>query len=1308
MQVFTALLHVPAENLSRTVASILAGAFTALLLNHGLVFHCVKIRHLTGVQNIRNIFEEGFLRHLRVTEQEINGLTTLTSADENSCDVLVPFIYTVILSDTNLIKKMIEFDKDNMKPEVIDKVRPFMDDPNFEPEVVKKGSVAAAGICKWIRAMVIYDRVAKVVGPKRAALKIAEAEAKEAKDKLDTAQKTLKEIIDNLKTLQQNFDEATQKQEDLQEQVTDCKNKLNRAEKLLGGLGGEKGRWSINVEALGVDYKNLTGDVLIASGFMAYLAVFTQAYRKESCAEWVQLLQECKIPCADEFDLPSVVGDQVKIRQWIIDKLPNDAVSVDNAITMENSKRWPLMIDPQIQGNKWVKNTYGDELRTLRLTQGDYARKLETAIQFGQPVLIENVQEALDPMLDPLLQKQFYKAGNLLMIRLGDATIEYSKEFNLFITTKLPNPHYAPEICVTVTVLNFVTTWEGLADGMLATLVAKENPEMEKKRVALVIESAESKAALKNIEDTILKLLSEASGNILDDEVLIDTLTQSKVTSNAIEEKVKIQEKTQQQINQTRAIYKPVADRSAALFFVVSDLGNVDPSYQYSLEWFVNIFLVSIDTAPQSPKKADRIKNLNADFIGRLYRNVCRSLFEKDKLLFSLLIAIKMLTFDNEVDLKQLKLLLVGGGGGGKLDKPKPLGHTWLTDVMWDRVIQMEKLGGTFERFTDTFEKDIAKWKEVFDAEAPLDVKWPASLTAKAEGGMLTFVEKGLVMCAIRSDCIVRALQMLIENKLGVAFLEPPSFDLAACYDDSKADVPMIFVLTMGADPVVELRKLANDLNVGNLEMIALGQGQGPKAKASIERNAENGKDGGGWVVLQNCHLATSFMPVLEALVEEFNIENMHSEFRLWLTTMPNPNFPVSVLQNGIKMTLEPPKGLKANIIRAYRSFDEEWFQQGCAQGPFRKLLFGLAFFHGLILSRRKFGPLGWNIQYQFSDPDRDISSKQLLVFLEEYEEVQYDALRYLAAECNYGGRVTDRMDRRLISTIIELFYCEGVVHDDKYKFSASGTYYAPPDTNMQGYMDFTQKLPLNETPECFHLHANADLTALINEGTAILSNAVSLMPRDSSAGGKTPEEEFCEIAAEIEASLPKQKFDVDAVVRKYPVERLKSMNTILPQECIRYNKLFGVVSNSVEKLQKAVSGLVVMTPELEAVSNSLLDNKVPDEWRACSYPTQKALGAYANDFVQRMTFMTNWINDDVPTVFWISGFFFTQAFLTGIKQDMARENTVAIDTIIWNFQFQKMAELQEVVLKFILHDFDAKLIFKRHCFVSIYFFPQN
>merc|ERR1719450_227890 len=234
------------------------------------------------------------------------------------------------------------------------------------------------------------------------------------------------------------------------------------------------------------------------------------------------------------------------------------------------------MIDPQIQANKWVRNTYGEKLKILRLNKANYARILEIAIANGDPVLMENIPEKLDPLLEPLLQKAKFKAGNITMIRLGDQTVEYNEDFRFYLTTKLPNPHYSPEICVQVTLLNFMVTPDGLQDQMLGVLVAKEEPEVEKKRVNLVIESAQSKAQLKELEDKILYLLSNAKGNILDDEELINTLATSKVASQRIEERVAEQEKTSALVQETRELYVPLAVRASALFFIIAELCNVE------------------------------------------------------------------------------------------------------------------------------------------------------------------------------------------------------------------------------------------------------------------------------------------------------------------------------------------------------------------------------------------------------------------------------------------------------------------------------------------------------------------------------------------------------------------------------------------------------------------------------------------------------------------------------------------------------------------------------------------------------------
>merc|ERR1740138_251896 len=166
----------------------------------------------------------------------------------------------------------------------------------------------------------------------------------------------------------------------------------------------------------------------------------------------------------------------------------------------------------------------------------------------------------------------------------------------------------------------------------------------------------------------------------------------------------------------------------------------------------------------------------------------------------------------------------------------------------------------------------------------------------------------------------------VVETKLGRTFLEPPPLELEVCFKDSSPAVPLIYILAMGSDPMADIQKLAEGLDMlAKINPISLGQGQGPKAIAGINEGGENGK----WVLLQNCHLAPSFMATLEGLVEKLDPNELNKDFRLWLTACPSPQFPISILQMGVKMTIEPPKGLKQAMLRSYLGIDEQWFE-GC------------------------------------------------------------------------------------------------------------------------------------------------------------------------------------------------------------------------------------------------------------------------------------------------------------------------------------------------------------------------------------------
>jgi len=535
-----------------------------------------------------------------------------------------------------------------------------------------------------------------------------------------------------------------------------------------------------------------------------------------------------------------------------------------------------------------------------------------------------------------------------------------------------------------------------------------------------------------------------------------------------------------------------------------------------------------------------------------------------------------------------------------------------------------------------------------------------------------------LVLFAIRTDATVPALQDYIQAKLGRFFLEPPPLELSVAYQDSDPATPLIYVLASGSDPMADITKLAEGMDMlSKINPISLGQGQGPKAIAGIKDGGEQGK----WVLLQNCHLGVSFMPTLENIIEKFVIPDLDPAFRLWLTACPSPDFPISILQNGVKMAIEEPRGLRMALTRAYMGMDEEWFEGSKKSFEFKKMLFGLCFFHGLVLERRGFGPQGWNIPYGFSEHDLAISRLQLKQFLEDFAGVPWDALNYMVAEANYGGRCTDTQDRRALAYILTVYYTPEVLKEE-YKFSVSGLYYSPPEGPLSSYLEFIKALPMSTTPEVFCMHTNASLTASINEGMSVLKSALTMMGSfgastgggdDDDEGGKakTPEEIFSQIAADCSAKLP-PKADMEAVQRTYPVKYDQCLNTVLHTELGKFNRLLGKLSSTLNDLGKAVKGLVVFSPELEEVGAGCLTNKIPAPWIDVSYPSLKPMLSYIDDFMLRWKFVLNWIKGGIPLTFWFSAYFFQQAFLTGVLQNFARKDQIAIDRCIWNYTVMK------------------------------------
>jgi len=968
-----------------------------------------------------------------------------------------------------------------------------------------------------------------------------------------------------------------------------------------------------------------------------------------------------------------------------------------------------------------------NKLQVTTMRDGNLLRALENCIRLGRPLLLEDVGEQIEPALEPVLQKAVFKQGSRLLIRLGDSDVDYDTNFKLYMTSKMPNPHYLPEVCIKVTLINFTVTMDGLESQLLGDVVKAERPDIEQKKVQLMLQMAEDKKLLQQLEAKILQMLSESEGNILDDEVLINTLSESKLTSIAIGERVSEAEITEQEINETRERYVPVATRGSIIYFVIADLGGIDPMYQYSLSYYCALFGKCINESEKSSELEIRLQNIINYSTLIIYQNICRGLFEKDKLLFSASICFQILRNAKEIHNFEWSLFVRGAGAPDKTYQPPNPFPDIIPNPQWDLLYSAETslkyveglpegktaaevdedLVAMIHKFSDPqplkglcesikmdfgsemdFGRveiddngeivDLIQWRSWLQSDNPMTAPLPRPFQ-----GRVNLFQRLILIKALREDKLQFSIANFVGQKLGVKFSESPSATMEEIYKDLDNRTPCIFVLSTGADPTGMLLRFAKQMNYGDrLHLVSLGQGQGPYAKQLID----NGTKTGDWVILQNCMLAKSWMPELDKIIFEIQERTLqpnhpqpvHKDFRLYLTSAPALYFPVAILQNGVKMTNEPPKGLRANLLRSFGNLiKEEDFDSIAAISAeknlqWKKLLCGLAFFHANIQERRKFGPLGWNIRYAFDESDLETSISVLRRFIVEQDRLPWDALNFVTGHINYGGRVTDDWDRRCLMSVLSIYMTPDIL-DDTYTFSRSGIYKAPPIGPKQQVLDYFSGLPMSDNPEVFGMHDNANVTFTTNESLALMSTLLSLQPRSSGGGsGKSSDDIVIDLAAAFESRCPEAMQDEEAGPTTFTIQSnglMSSLAICLSQEIIKFNRLIGKIRSTLRDIKKAIKGFIVMSADLDSMYTSFLNNQVPGLWEKVSFASLKTLGSWFNDLIFRVQFMRLWLKNGQPASFPLPVFFFPQGFMTASLQTYARKHMVAIDGLSFKFK---------------------------------------
>ncbi|XP_057306686.1 dynein axonemal heavy chain 6-like [Hydractinia symbiolongicarpus] len=1281
----------------------------------------------------------------------------------------------LLLADPNFLKKLISYNHDNVSDKIQAKLKKYTKQASFNPATVGKISSACKSMCSWVLALENYTNVSRIVKPKQLKCEEAQKALKIAQGELLIKQDSLKKVENQLNDLERHYQANVDQLTQLRCSKELTVKRLESAACLLQALTNEKDRWIQSVKKLEEYSANLLSESIFAAASTTYLGAFTPYYRSQFLLQLKEKVAQHNLSSNINVDLPLVMADPVEIQNWRNSGLPHDRHSTENALFTKFSQQWPYFIDPQQQALKWI--TGMEKENSVKIIKADdvhLMRTLENAIRLGEVVIIQNAREKLDPALDPILNRKLNKRGNQSVILISETEIEYSDFFKLYILTEIENPKLLPELCIKVTVINFIITMEGLTDQVLSKVVHQENPELEQQRNAVLKMLVQEKLRLIELEDRSLDLLHGSKGNILDDEDLIKTLADSKRVAEEIKLKVLAAENSEKELKKKREVYLELAERGASLYFVASDMSSVDSMYQFSLIWFMDLLIKCIsdptkkeENRPTSARsRLDQAKefassstlsktkltylcskedNDEVTYIRMMknvitetfYKVVSYALFARHQLLFAFHLTLKILLREhekgrnNDITRSEYNMLLnrshhdeietsefetaQHGSNASKVERALVLLPS-ISAIQWDECLRMCAGLPCFSGLCDHMNSFYELWNRFMVSTKPLDFIEHMSEGLPSSSfipSRLTTFQKLLLVKVFRPDNFVVACSAFIFSIMGEKFVTPSGFDLRDLYAESNCRTPLMFILSPGSDPSSQLIRFVKEVRGSplHLDMISLGRSQGSKAVETIKRAYMHK---GSWVFLQNCHLALSFMLELEEIVKEICVPevSVNPQFRLWLSSKPHPRLPTSILQSSMKVTVEPPPGVKNNLQNVFAAVGgvvtESVFEDEYIHDNWKQLVYSSCFFHAVVQERKMFGSLGWNLNYDFVSADLEVAVMTLRDVLFRSKNIPWSALQVLIGEITYGGRVTDKWDLRCLLSLLKRFYTPELLQSGFTLFQSEDYTLPERDFSFFDCVSMIDKFPSVDCAQIFGMNENAMFERGRDEGMQLIDNLQLMKPNahitDSvnskgyiqdrienilnmlpdklevaQSSLKTMESAHAKVTTCVSRSHSNvQEAKTQLVTPETPKNCSAPPSALfiaLEQERRRFDNLLAIIKTTLRSLKQALNGSILINDALDHMSSAIARNEVPVMWKEHAFKSKKNLSSWIFNLKKRIDFVKRWFesitcNDSVlcplPRAIWLPGLFYPRGVLTAILQTHGRQFGVSVDALTY------------------------------------------
>ncbi|CAK5084784.1 unnamed protein product [Meloidogyne enterolobii] len=1200
-----------------------------------------------------------------------------------------------ILVKEDFIPRIVQFNTEAITPEITEKMKPFVNNPDWEYEKVLRASQACGPLVKWSKAQLSYAKMLNKVEPLNNELSRLQQDASQKAHAGGEVKKKIEELEERIQKLKDEYAQLIAEAENIKQNLAAVQKKVDRSTQLLSSLRVECDRWQASREGFSQQNATLVGDVLLSAAFLSYSGYYDQYLRDKLFHKWMNILQTADVVFRHELARIEYLSTADERQQWYTNGMPKDELCTENAIMLHNFNRFPLIIDPNGQSIDYICKEFSSNNRDQKITvqktsfnDNSFRKTLESALRFGTTLLVQDV-ESYDPILNPVLNREVKKASGRVLITIGDQDIDLSPAFKIFLFTRDSSVEFPSDVCSRVTFVNFTITKTSLELQCLNQVLHSERPDIEEKRNNLLKLQGEFAVKLRQLEKALLNALNDSKGKILDDDSVIATLEKLKNEAKEVQKKSSETDEVIKEVDRVSQEYNKLATACSYIYMMLHQLEEIHLLYNYSLDFLLDIFTNALKSPRLSGVKDHhtRLSIILQDLFSLTYSRVSHGMMHIDKILLALLLLRIYLrcTSSNKFEEEFDYLLLYSSKLQLKSATNQNLKQIVIPPLNEQQIASLISLSRlpAFKECIDKFKTsvttdDLTEWLRSDQPENSVPEIW----TTKELGNPITkALNEFIVIYTLRPDRLLASAHLLICATFGNEFmLQDKVLNLREVIENEiKSKVPVLLCSAVGYDVSGRVEDLAVEMNNKDMISIAIGSSEGfDQADKALDSSSRNGR----WMLLKNVHLATDWLTHLEKKLHNLK---PHNNFRLFLTAEINSKLPVSMIQASRVLVFEPSTGLKANLLRSISSISPQKIAKNPAERS--RLYFLLCWFHAIVQERLRYQPLGWANSYEFSDADLRVACDTLDQSVDEIAQgrsnvkpskLPWLALRSLLSQCIYGGKIDNRFDQNLLETFLNklftqcLFDSNFVLIED---IDGNSTPLVVPDetSTKDSLINWVHQIKAAQMPSWIGLPNNAEKVLLTERGQELLRKMLKMSDDelaydeiDSSLQNKVAPSWMVVLKEHCQAWLA--EFPKEICKLRRTKENVKDpIFRFFEREINLGSRLLNEIRKDLIELLEICDGKHKQNNHTRELIAALVKSKqVPQSWKQYTTPRDVIAHEWMNDLKERVKQLDRLSrsNNLKAESIWLGGMFFPEAYITATRQFVAQTNGWSLEQL--------------------------------------------